>query len=137
MKIFKVILVVFCICCGYTMPALSASDNLATTTEVKKGFPHKMRHHRGLSLSMMRELNLTDTQKAQWKELSEQKKTESKALREQMKKLHEQERVVNEKYEAKVKKILDKEQLAKYESMLLTRPKHDGKHFGRRKESKK
>jgi Spy/CpxP family protein refolding chaperone len=136
MKMIKVMLVVFCLCCGYAMPALSASDNPAAAMEVKKGFPHKMRHHRGLSMSMMKELNLTDAQKAQWKELSEQKKTETRTLREQLKKLHEQERVVNEKYEAKVKKILDQKQLAKYESLLLKRPEHGHKHFGKRKEPK-
>ncbi|MBR3676921.1 MAG: Spy/CpxP family protein refolding chaperone [Alphaproteobacteria bacterium] len=136
MKMIKVMLVVFCLCCGYAMPAFSASDNPAAAMEVKKGFPHKMRHHRGLSLSMMKELNLNDAQKAQWKELVDQKNSETKVLREQRQKLHEQERDINEKYEAKVKKILDQEQLAKYESLLLKRPKHGHKHFGKRKEPK-
>jgi len=136
MKMLKVMCVALILCCGYVMPAFSASDNPAAAAEVKRGFPRKM-HHRGMSMAMMNELNLTDTQKTQWKELSEQKKAETKALREQLKKLHEQERVVNEKYEAKVKKILDKEQLAKYESLLLKRPKHNDKHFKKRKELKK
>ena len=86
---------------------------------------------------MMNELDLNDAQKAQWKELVDQKKSETKVLREQRQKLHEQERAINEKYEDKVKKILNQEQLAKYESLLLKRPKHDHKRPGKRKESKK
>lgn len=134
MKMFKVLLVVLSLCCGYAMPALSAASDSVAAAEIKKDVPHRVRHHRGMSGAMMKDLDLNDAQKKQWKELATQKKAEIAPLREQMKKLHEQERQINEKYEAKVKAILNKEQADKYETMLMHKPHHkDRPPFGKRK----
>lgn len=129
MKILKVVLVILGLSCGYILPAVGAFSDISTAPqEVQKNVRKTLRHHRGMSKAMMNELNLSDKQKAQWQEISAQKKVETDALREQVKKLREQERKLNEKYEAKIKKILTDEQIKKYESMLpKRREKPEGK----------
>ena len=122
MKILQVLSLVLCLSLGYVMPAMSASDEAPAKMEMmRKGRP-EMRRHRAMSMAMMKDLELNDEQKAQWKALSEQKNEEMKPLREQMQKLRKQERKINKKYEEKIKKILTADQIAKYEAMLPQKP---------------
>lgn len=122
MRILSVLLMALCLSSGYITSSVAADIATPAQQEVQKHFRKGPRHHRGMSMAMMKDLDLSAAQKAKWKEISEQKKAETAGLREQMEKLHEQERKINDKYEAKIKKILDEEQLKKYESMLQKRP---------------
>ena len=135
MKILQVLALALCLSLGYASSAVSASSDVPAKVENAKNAA--VRHHRGMSMAMMKDLNLNDEQKKQWKELSEQKKAEIKPLREQIKKLHEQEKEINAKYEAKVKKILTKEQSAVYEEKLLQKPLFGMKKHGKRPHAKK
>lgn len=119
MKILQILAITLCLSLGYTLPTSAASADSAT--EVQKVMK-KPRHHRAMSAAMMKDLNLSAEQKAQWKAISEKKKAEIKPLREQMKKLHEQEMKINSKYENEIIKILTPAQAEKYKSMLPQRP---------------
>ncbi|MBQ9270937.1 MAG: hypothetical protein IJ218_01555 [Alphaproteobacteria bacterium] len=125
MQIIKILLMVFSLTLGGTIPALCASVNSDTVSAQEMPHKHKHRkpqHHRRMSMAMMEDLNLSAEQKAKWKEISAQKKAELKPLRAQLKSLREQEMQINKKYEAKIKKILNAEQAEKYESMLPEPP---------------
>lgn len=127
MKILQVMLVALVLSAGYVAPSFSAPSDIPAKAEMKKGV-RPAKHHREMSKAMMNELNLSESQKKQWKALAEQKKAEMAPLREQMKKLHQQEQQINKKYEAKIRSILNAEQQAKYESMLPKKPaKPEGK----------
>lgn len=134
MRILSVLLMALCLSSGYITSSVAADIATPAQQEVQKHIRKGPRHHRGMSMAMMKDLNLSDAQKAKWKEISEQKKAEIAPLQEQMKTLHEQERKINDKYEAKIKKILNDEQLKKYESMLQKRPE---KPHGKRPMPKK
>lgn len=133
MKLFKVMLVALALSFGYVAPSISASNDVPARVEMKKGV-RPAKHHRAMSKAMMEDLNLSDAQKKQWKEITAQKKTEMKPLREQMEKLHKQEQQINKKYEAKIKNILNADQAKKYEQML---PKKPEKPTGKKPHSKK
>ncbi|MBR1825833.1 MAG: Spy/CpxP family protein refolding chaperone [Alphaproteobacteria bacterium] len=137
MKSLKFFLIVFSLSFGYILPAVSASAEVSVEQQEQQKHIHKApRHHRGMSMAMMKDLNLNDEQKTQWKKLNEKKRAETANLREKINKLHEQEREVNEKYEAEIKKILTAEQIKKYESMLQKRPeKPHSKRMKPKKES--
>ena len=123
MKILPILFVALSLSLGYVLPAVSAPTDIpAAQQEPQKRLRPAPRFHRGMSKAMMKDLNLSAEQKAQWKEISAQKNKELRPLREQAKTLHEQERQISEKYEAQIKKILTEEQLKKYESMLPKRP---------------
>ncbi|MBR6355260.1 MAG: hypothetical protein IKR92_00255 [Alphaproteobacteria bacterium] len=129
MKFLSAVLMALCLSLSYIPTTNAANDIAPAQQEMQKHIRKGPRHHRGMSMAMMKDLNLSDAQKAKWKEISEQKKAETAELRKQIKTLHEQERKINDKYEAKIKKLLNEEQLKKYESMLLQRPeKPHGKH---------
>lgn len=138
MKILKIISVVLCLSFCYVLPVMSASSDVSLEQREPLKHLHKApHHHRGMSMAMMKDLNLNDDQKAQWKKINEQKKAETQILREQIKKLHQQERQINEKYEAEIKKILTAEQVKKYDSMLQKRKEKQHKKLKKlKKESK-
>jgi Spy/CpxP family protein refolding chaperone len=119
MKILQVLAITLRLSLGYALPASAASADSAT--EVQKVMK-KPRHHRAMSEAMMKDLNLSDEQKAKWKAISEKKRAEIKPLREQMKNLREQEMKINGKYENEIIKILTPAQAEKYKSMLPQRP---------------
>lgn len=129
MKFLSAVLMALSLSLCYVSTTNAADTAAPTQQEMPKHFRKGPHHHRGMSMAMMKDLNLSDAQKAKWKEISEQKKAETAELRKQIKTLHEQERKINDKYEAKIKKLLNEEQLKKYESMLLQRlEKPHGKH---------
>ncbi len=134
MKILSVLLTVLCLSFGYVSPSVAAPSNAPAQQEMQKHIRKSPRHHRGLSMAMMKELNLSAEQKAKWKEIVEQKIAETAPLRSQIKALHEQTGKIYDKYETKIKKILTEEQLQKYESMLQKRPE---KPHGKRPMPKK
>ena len=127
MKILQVMLVALALTIGYVAPSFSAPADIPAKAEMKKGV-RPAKHHRSMSEAMMKDLDLSEAQKKQWKEISAQKKAEMAPLRDEMKKLHKQEQQINKKYEAKIRGILNAEQQAKYESMLPKKPaKPEGK----------
>lgn len=121
MKILRIMAAALAVFLGYTLPAVSAPFEAPIRMEMKKAPRPEMHHHHGMSMAMMNDLNLSETQKAKWKALTGQKKSEIEPLRTQINKLQEQERQINQKYEDKIKGILTAEQLKKYESMLIQR----------------
>ncbi|GAA4752442.1 Spy/CpxP family protein refolding chaperone [Flavisolibacter ginsenosidimutans] len=101
----------------------------AQTTSPEKG------HHRGPGMGMMKDLNLTDAQKAQLKSLHQAEKKEMDALKTSGNVTPEQRKSLHEKYRSQFDAVLtpaQKDQLNKKKAEWKDKGNKDDRDFGKK-----